>query len=488
MSAGQPKRAFIAGAFWTVGMRWAVKGIGFINTVIMARLLAPADYGLVAMAMLVVGLIGAFLDMGTEVALLRKDEVSKDEIDSAWTLQAVQGVVIGVIVAAVSVPAMHYFEEPRVGPMLWVLGACVAIGGLQNVGMVLAQKQLNFKLEFWHAVAAKVLSVVATIVAGLTLGDYRALLIGIATGYVGGTLLSYVMHPYRPRWNTRESRAVWNVSKWLMVGNMGGYLLGKADELAAARIGSTAEYGTYNVGADLGSLPVTSIGPAVMQSMLPVLAKLEGQPERTNAAITKIISALNTITLPLGAAVAALATPIALVVLGAKWPEAATYIAIFALCGSVRFTVNPLGAQMVLRNHTRIASRMVWFEFAFFIAGALVLVPLYAITGLALARLAALTGNAAVVAWTARRCCDLSLRPIAFALARPFVGAVLMAGLITLVIGQWHTPLLQLIGGSVVGGLFFAAWSFATWHLVGRPEGLESTLIDMSRHWRARPA
>ena len=105
MSTTHPKRAFIAGAFWTVGMRWAVKGIGFINTVIMARLLAPADYGLVAMAMLVVGLIGAVLDMGTEVALLRKDQVSKDEIDSAWTLQAIQGVLIGSLVAAVSIPA-----------------------------------------------------------------------------------------------------------------------------------------------------------------------------------------------------------------------------------------------------------------------------------------------------------------------------------------------------------------------------------------------
>lgn len=488
MSASQPKRAFIAGAFWTVGMRWAVKGIGFINTVIMARLLAPADYGLVAMAMLVVGLIGAFLDLGTEVALLRKDEVSKDEIDSAWTLQAIQGVLIGSMVAVLSIPASLYFEEPRVTPMLWVLGACVAVAGLQNVGLVLAQKQLNFRLEFWHSVAAKVLSVLATIIAGFTLGDYRALLIGIATGYLGGTLLSYLLHPYRPRWNTRETRSIWNVSKWLMVSNMGGYLLGKADELAAARVGSTAEFGTYNVGADLGSLPITSIGPAVMQSMLPVLAKLEGQPERTNAAITKIIGALNTITLPLGVAVAALATPIALVVLGAKWPEAATFIAIFALCGAMRFTVNPLAAQMVLRNHTRIGSRMVWFEFAFFIAGALVLAPLYGITGLALARLAAVGCNAVVVAWTARRCCDISLRPIAFALARPFAGAVLMAGVITLAIEPLQVPLLQLLAGSAAGGLCFVVWSFATWHLVGRPEGLESTLVDMGRQRFGRRA
>ena len=114
----------------------------------------------------------------------------------------------------------------------------IAVGGMQNVGLVLAQKQLNFQLEFWHSVAAKALSVVAAIIAGFTLGDYRALLIGIATGYIGSTLLSYAMHPYRPRWNTLEARSIWNVSKWLMVGNMGGYLLGKADELAAVANGA----------------------------------------------------------------------------------------------------------------------------------------------------------------------------------------------------------------------------------------------------------
>lgn len=488
MSLDQPKQAFIAGAFWTIGMRWAVKGIGFINTAIMARLLVPADYGLVAMAMIVVGLIGAFLDMGTEVALLRKDQVSRDEVDSAWTLQVLQGAVVGVIIAMVSVPATIYFEEPRVAPMLWVLGACVAVGGLANVGLVLAQKELNFRLEFLHSVAAKVLSVVATIIAGLALGDYRALLIGIATGYVGGTLLSYLMHPYRPRWNLREARSIWQVSKWLMVGSMGGYLLGKADELAAARIGTTAEFGTYNVGADLGSLPVTSIGPAVMQSMLPVLAKLEGQPERTNAAITKVIRALNTITLPLGVGVAALAAPIALVVLGPKWLDAAVFIAIFALCGSARFTVNPLGAQMVLRNHTRISSRMVWVEFAFFIAGALVLAPPYGITGLAIARLTALVSNATVIAWTARHYCGINLRPIAYALARPMLGAALMAGVITLVIQPLQLPLAQLVAGAAAGALFFVAWSFLTWHAVGRPEGLESTLVDMARQRLAKPA
>ena len=66
-----PKTNLIRGAAWTIGTRWIIKGLGFLNTVIMARLLMPEDYGIVAMGMLVVGLIQTFLDFGPGTALLR---------------------------------------------------------------------------------------------------------------------------------------------------------------------------------------------------------------------------------------------------------------------------------------------------------------------------------------------------------------------------------------------------------------------------------
>lgn len=109
-----PKRTLILGAAWTVGTRWAIKGIGFLNTVIMARLLMPADYGIVAMSMLVVGLIQALMDFGATTALLRKGEVSRDEIDSAWTLRWLQSLAVGLVLLIASPLAANYFEEPRV--------------------------------------------------------------------------------------------------------------------------------------------------------------------------------------------------------------------------------------------------------------------------------------------------------------------------------------------------------------------------------------
>jgi len=120
MSGHSPKRTLIRGAVWQVGTRWAIKGIGFFNTVIMARILLPADYGIVAMAMLVVGLIQALMSFGATTALMRKDEISRDEIDSVWTLRTLQSLGMGLVLVLVAVPAATYFKEVRVEYVLWV--------------------------------------------------------------------------------------------------------------------------------------------------------------------------------------------------------------------------------------------------------------------------------------------------------------------------------------------------------------------------------
>ncbi|HLL09953.1 MAG TPA: oligosaccharide flippase family protein, partial [Rubrivivax sp.] len=204
-----PKAVLLLGAAWTVGGRWSIRAIGFISTTIMARLLVPADYGVVAMAMLAVGLVQALLDFNAGTALLRKAEVGRDEIDSAWSLGILQGVLTGALLAVASPLLAMYFQEPRVVWVLLALAVCIPLASAANIGMTLAQKNYQFGLIFRHQVAGKVIGVVTTIVGGFLLRDYRALVLGVVSGYLSGFVLSYVMHPYRPRWDTSRIPEIW---------------------------------------------------------------------------------------------------------------------------------------------------------------------------------------------------------------------------------------------------------------------------------------
>jgi lipopolysaccharide exporter len=481
-----PKRNLIRGAFWTVGTRWAIKGIGFLNTVIMARLLLPADYGLVAMAMLVVGLIQAMMDFDAATALLRKGNITRDEVDSAWTLKMLESLAVGLVLLVISPFAAHYFSEPRVQTILWTMAVCVALAGSANVGMTLAQKEFRFAIEFRLQVISKALSVVATIVSGYLLRDYRALVIGIGTGYLSSLVLSYLLHPYRPRWNTSKIGEIWAVTKWLMLGGIGSYLLRKSDELAAARIGSVGDYGLYNVGSDLGRLPIGELGPAMLRAFLPVLSTIQDDIERTRAAVLKTLAAVNGITFPMAFGVAAIAVPLTGLILGEKWTGAAQYVALFALVGSAQFVMSPLNTLLILRGHTHVQSVVLWTEFAVFVFAALLLVPSLHLMGLVWARLVAAVVNALVTAWSAQQYCGVPLGQTGRALVRPLMGAVGMHLAVVYAVRQVPQGLAQLVFGILVGAVVYSIWALSTWLLVGRPDGLESTALAAIDQFRRR--
>jgi lipopolysaccharide exporter len=475
-----PKRALIMGALWTVGTRWSIKALGFINTVILARLILPADYGIVAMAMLIVGVVQAMTDLGVATALLRKGEVTREEIDSAWSLKFIQGLVLAVLLIVGATFAARFFEEPRVQAVLWVFAACMILDGLSNIGLTLAQKDMKFSLDFRVNVSSNVIRVLVSLLGGYLLKDYRALVLGIASGYIVVFVLSYALHPYRPRWNLSRAREIWAVTRWLMLSSVGSFLLRRSDEIIAGRVGTTAEFGEYHVGGDLGRMPVSELGPPLVRAFLPVLAVIQHDTERVNSAVVKTIAAANAMTIPIAAGVAIFAVPLTAVVLGPVWSQSSIYVAAFALAASAQFSVSPLTTLLVLRGHTRTLSATVWMELVVFIVAVAILLPSFHLVGLVWARFVASLFSAGMTAFYCHKLCQLPFQAVAHALWRPLVGA---AGLYLIGMGVINLPNMaewqQLLLGVAAGLTFCTTWAFMSWWLSGRPEGLESTLVDL---------
>lgn len=475
-----PKRALILGAMWTVGTRWSIKALGFVNTVIMARLILPEDYGIVAMAMLFVAMVHAMTDLGVATALLRKGEVSRAEIDSAWSLKIIQGAVLALVLVVGAALAATYFKEPRVQSVLWVFAACMLIDGVSNIGLTLAQKDLKFSVDFRVNVISNIVRVLVTLAAGYLLRDYRALVVGITSGYVVVFVLSYVLHPYRPRWNTSRMADIWAVTRWLMLSSLGTFFLRRSDEIIAGRVGTTEEFGEYHVGGDLGRMPVSELGPPMVRAFLPVLSAIQDDVKRINSAVLKTVAAANAFTMPIAAGVAAFAVPLTAVVLGPTWMQASSYVAVYALAASAQFSVSPLLTLLILRGHTRSLSAIVWMELAVFVLGVIALLPTFHLVGLVWARLISSTFNAGMTAFYTHKLCDLKFGAVLRALWRPMAGAIGLYGIghvVTSLSGllDWQ----KLLVGGIVGVTFCASWAFLSWWFSGRPEGLESTLVDL---------
>lgn len=476
----------LTGAVWTIGMRWSIKAIGLVHTVLMARLLMPADYGIIAMAMLVVGLIQAMLDFGVATALLRKEHLEVGEINAAWTLKVIQSLIGAGLLVAVSPFAASYFKVDAVSTVLQVLAIGVVLQGLANIGMVLAQKAFNFKVEFGVNVSAKVVSVLVALCVAYWWRDYRALLWGLMSGYACSLVLSYVVHPYRPRWETRFIPEIWSVTKWLTLAGITGFFLRKTDEVVAARVGTSQEFGVYNVGSDLGQLPVAEVGPAMMKALLPILSSVKEEKRSLDRAVLATLEAANSITMPMAAGVAALAYPISVVLLGPQWSEAAQFMAAFSLIAATQFMLYPLNAHLILEGYSKSQSVVAWGEFLGFVCAALLMVPSLHLMGLVYARAIGAVFGACLIGWYAHRC--LQIRPwlVVRRLVRPAVGAALVLASINVVEVLVDGTFLVLLVGFLISTLSFLIWMVLSWHVSGRPDGLESTLLRYADQWRGK--
>jgi len=166
-------------------MRWTDKFIGFVSTLILARLLAPEDIGIIAMASLVIGFIDVFLDLGVNIALIQNRNAAPAHFNSAWTLRLAQSATAAVLIVLASSAAATYFKDARVESVLHVMALGLIVASFENIGIVTFQKEMKFGLEFRFLFSKRIVGFLVTITAAWFLRDYWALVIGALAGRIG---------------------------------------------------------------------------------------------------------------------------------------------------------------------------------------------------------------------------------------------------------------------------------------------------------------
>ncbi len=187
----------MSGSVWMIAMRWSMRLLGLVSTAILARLLTPEDFGLVAMAAIAVGLVEVFSQIGVELALIRHPNPQRRHYDTAWTFNLLTGLILGGLMVLVAPLAAAFFEEPRVEPVLWVLAAAPLVRGAVNIGIVDFRRDLRFAKDFQYNFITRIAGFVTTVTLALVFRNYWALVIGTMAHGVYGLIVSFFIHPYR---------------------------------------------------------------------------------------------------------------------------------------------------------------------------------------------------------------------------------------------------------------------------------------------------
>lgn len=332
----------------SVAGRLGGKVIDFATLLVLAQLLLPDDFGLIALAMTVILLIEALTEVPLTQPILRAEVPTPDYYDTAFTLGVLRAVVLGVVVTALAWPVGAFYDEPRLPLLIVALTAAPVMRSLISPRMADFARAYDMRPDMAMTLLGKAAAFGVVVTVALATRSHWAIAAGTITTPLVMTLFSYVAAPYRPRLGLARWGAFRDIVGWNSVNQLFGAIGFQIDRILLGRTLNTAMLGRYAMASDL-------VGVAFQGILYPLAAPLTvatAQAATLAARVRAWGKILNAVLCLMGAillGLTLLATPIVDVLLGEAWREAApmlSWLALTSLPGIVGFVLGPLAVSL----------------------------------------------------------------------------------------------------------------------------------------------
>lgn len=494
------RKEMARGAAWMVLLRLFDRSVGIISTAILARLLVPADFGLVAMAMTVIAVVELATAFGFDMALVQKTDPKREHFDTAWTLNVLFALGCAAVIALAAWPAARFYGDERLAPLLVVIATAWSLSGFENTGTANFRREMNFAAEFRFMAIKRVLGFVATLMAALILRSYWALVIGMIAGRLSGVVLSFVLHPFRPRFSLSKVRELFGFSGWLLINNFLGVFINKISHLYVGRTFGAQAIGNYSVSAEIAQMTHTELIAPINRALFPGYSRLISNPTALRETCLGATSVIMLLVIPVSVGTAALAGPFVRLLLGPQWGDAVELIQVLALAGALTaLTSNNLAVYLAL-GKPNLATAILFTRLTVLVVAMTVLASRFGVKGAAYAEVLAAGASMLVSLPTLLVTLRVRLTDYLRGLWRPVVAGAIMGYAIHVVVSPQFDAsnpagaFGQLFGGVGLGLGVYLTVIGVLWWLAGRPHSIEAMLttkfLEMirSRFGRSAPA
>ncbi|HYM43808.1 MAG TPA: lipopolysaccharide biosynthesis protein [Steroidobacteraceae bacterium] len=477
------------GALWMVLFKLLERGLGLISTIILARLLLPKDFGIVAMALSIVALLEIFSAFGMDTVLIQRQDASTDHFNTAWTLNVLAGCAVGAVVSLLALPASRFYHEPRLLAVMGVLAVSAVVGGCENIGVVLFRKQLRFDREFRYLITKKLLAFAVTVPLAFWLRSYWALVLGTFIGRAGAVGYSYFIQPFRPRFSLRAASDMLHFSKWLMIQDALFFLRERSASFFIGRLAGPAALGSFTLAAEIANMPGTELIAPINRALLPAYSRLASDPPALRAEFLASMAGIALLGIPAVAGVALAAPFIVLVALGPKWSAAQSLLEVLAFYGVSQVLLSNSYAALIAIGKPGLFTRVGALYVSLQLAGLIALTPSWGALGAAWAYVIAAIGSLPLNFLYVTRQLGVRFGDLLKAVWRPLASTAVMYGC-----GRLWAPQLPADATSLdalvplgicvaVGAVTYTATDVALWAIAGRPIGAETWVLRRLRRF-----
>lgn len=431
---------------------------------VLARLLEPEDYGLMALVAVVLAFGSLFADMGVNSAFVQRRDVTAEQRSSLFWLNVSVSVGIALLVVALSPILASFYGDARLQPLMMLAATTFVLTAMGQQVKMAAEKALHFRPVVLLDISSAALGFVAAVLAALGgLGVYALVIAGLVTASVG-SLLAWILlaDGWRPMWRLRmeDVRPFLGFGGALVVNNIANQINLTLDVFLGGRLLSKEALGLYSVPRNLALQIQFMVNPIITRVGFPLIAQVQKDAQRVRSIYLKTLNMTSATNAPIYIGIAFFAPEIIAIYLGPGWERSGDLLRLLALWGGLRSTGNPVGSLLLGVGRADLAMR--WN-----LALLLIYPPLlwlgsqYGPEGMASAMLG-LMGVLFVPGWIflVRPICEVRLVEYCVAALKPFVLAGIVIAPAYALAGLFDGPVPRLITGVGVAAPSYLAISW----------------------------
>ncbi len=450
----------LRGAAWAYGSYVGGRVLVLASTALLARLLAPAEFGLVALALIFIALLETVADLGLSQSLVIVRDDVLEHADTVFTASVLVGAALACLTAAIGPLAALFFDEPVLVGLLPVLGANFLLRALGTTHYALAQRRIDFRSR----TAAELADVAVRGLVGIALALLGLGAWSLALGYLAGTtaltVVLWLRVPWRPslRLGRDHIRTLWRFGGSLTALDVLAAGIANADYVFIGRVLGPASLGLYSLGFRIPELLILNLSVVAGQVLFPAFAAL-GRDALASAYLTSLRYTLM-VALPAAAGLALLAEPLTLGLFGDAWRGAISATQILTLYALAVAIGIPAGSAYKALGRVRVLLLLAVPRAGLLIA-ALVLFGSHGIVAVAACQAAVAAAFSATGIVLASRLLELRARRL-WSSAWPSLAATAGMAVVLLLgaplVGGWP----GVVTGAVAGGAAYLAllWLF----------------------------
>ena len=359
-SAGFSLKARVAHSiFWLAWSRGVLQILAFATTVLVARILVPADYGVMAIASVFTGMAGMIAEMGLGRAIIQFRDLDKRDIDTCFWITMTLAMIAYAVLSLGASTIARWFAAPRLADVLPVLALVLPLTACSVVSDSLLRKRLALDRISQAEIISGMLVLPVTLGGALAGLGVWALVIGSLVGPAARSIATFTFAPWRPGFRIGGERAkeLLDFSITTLGVDLLWVLREQADVLVLSKVTSQVTVGLYSMAKSLALLPTNKISTAVNLLSSPMMAELQTDIDRMRPMFYRAVRVTAAIAIPISVGMALVADDIVTVLLGAKWVPSIPILRLLSVYAAVRSVDVLLAPVLLARRRQRFLFR-----------------------------------------------------------------------------------------------------------------------------------